>query len=609
MPPPNFGKREWAREAAKHNKKLVVKNMGYAVRTVFRAAPGFVISKTLGSLLYWFFTSYVQQILFLKRILELVTAGGEFRQYMKELLLFCAAGLISLGVSSFCDAVSGTGQKRVYKVLSNMIYKKACEVDIEAYENPEYFDNYKRATEVVTDDYYSRIVNGISGLVARVVSGIFLISYVATVDPKLLLILLSIIIIFVLNNVRAGIIFEKNKQMTPNNRKKAYVKRVVFLRDFAKDIRTSGIFGVMKRLNERAAQDNMDIIVRYGKKLALISLAAGTVGNALPVVLTYAYSAYRLVVKKNLAIADFSVVMTSINNVKQMINEVSWQLRMMQDAAMYFQCLREFMNYGSNVENGSRPAGRIESIEFRNVTFTYPGSKSPVLKNVSLKINGGETVAVVGRNGAGKTTFVKLLLRFYDPDEGEILYNGVNVKEYDIGSLRERIGTVFQDYKVFALSVNENVLCREAENDADRAAARAAMEQSGAWDRISRLPGKDESLLTREFDNEGVGLSGGEQQKIAAARMFAHAFDLAVLDEPSSALDPIAEYRMYEALIDATANKTVIYISHRLASAALSDRVFMFEHGELTESGTHEELLELGGGYADMFRKQAENYS
>ena len=608
MPPPP-GQREWAREAAKNNKGLVLKNMGYAVKTVFKAAPGYLISSTLGGLLYWFFTSYIQQVLFLKRILELVTNGGEFGQYMRELLIFCAAGFISLGISAFCDAVSATGQKRVYKNLSNMIYKKACEVDIEAYENPKYFDTYKRATEVVTEDYYSMMVDGVSGVISRVAAGIFLVAYVATVDPWLLLILLSIIIIFILNNIRAGIVFDKIKHMTPNNRKKAYVKRVVFLRDYAKDIRTSGIFGVMKNLYERAAYDNMDVIVRYGKKLALISLAAGTVGNALPVVLTYAYSAYRLVIKKDLAVSDFSVVMTAINNLKQIINDVTRRLRSMQDAAMYFSCLREFMDYNCNVENGTKAADSIDSIEFKNVTFTYPGSNHPVLKNVSLKINGGETVAVVGRNGAGKTTFVKLLLRFYDPDEGEILYNGVNIKEYDIGSLREKIGTVFQDYKVFALTVNENVLCREVESDEDLAAARRAMEQSGAWNKISTLPEQAQSLLTREFDSEGIGLSGGEQQKIAAARMFAHAFDLAVLDEPSSALDPIAEYKMYEALISATEHKTVIYISHRLASAALSDKVFMFEHGELTESGTHEELLEKGGGYAEMFAKQAENYN
>ena len=258
--------------------------------------------------------------------------------------------------------------------------------------------------------------------------------------------------------------------------------------------------------------------------------------------------------------------------------------------------------------SGGKKAEKIESVEFKNVTFTYPGAKKPSLKNISLKITDEETVAIVGKNGAGKSTFVKLLLRFYDPDEGEILYNGVNVKEYDIVSLRQRIGTVFQDYKVFALTVNENVLCRECETDEDKTASEQALKNSGAYDKIKTLPKGAETVLTKEFDTEGASLSGGEQQKVAAARMFAHSFDIAVLDEPSSALDPIAEYKMYESLIAATEHKTVIYISHRLSSAVLSDKIYVFDGGEIAESGTHDELMSKNGVYAEMFNMQASSY-
>ena len=214
----------------------------------------------------------------------------------------------------------------------------------------------------------------------------------------------------------------------------------------------------------------------------------------------------------------------------------------------------------------------------------------------------------MGKNGAGKTTFVKLLLRFYDCDSGEILYNGINIKEYDIESLRSRLATVFQDYKVFALTIEENVLCREVDGASDEKAVQEALRNSGADSCVEKLSNGQKTVLTREFDEKGTGLSGGEQQKIAAARMFAKSFDLAILDEPSSALDPIAEYKMYESLIEATKEKTVVYISHRLSSAVLSNRIYVFDNGTVSESGTHDELMKNGGEYCEMFTLQASNY-
>ena len=199
-------------------------------------------------------------------------------------------------------------------------------------------------------------------------------------------------------------------------------------------------------------------------------------------------------------------------------------------------------------------------------------------------------------------------MRFYDPQEGVILYNGIDLREYDLQSLRERLATVFQDYKVFALSVAENVLCKEVVSDSEAVNVLAALKNSGAEGFVNRLPQKENTVLTREFDETGVGLSGGEQQKIAAARMFAKNYDLAILDEPSTALDPIAEYKMYESLIEATKEKTVIYISHRLSSAVLSDKIYVFGDGTVQESGTHDELMNKNGIYAEMFALQASNY-
>ena len=447
----------------------------------------------------------------------------------------------------------------------------------------------------------------LGSLIAFIGVGVSLTSYICSVDPKILFFLIGMIPYIMLESFRNKLEYKKDKEMTSNNRKKDYVQRVVFLKDFAKDMRTSGIYNVMKTRFVRAVDRNCAIIKKYGWKTGIIDVFGGFFSEILPIAGTLIYGVVGFI-NGTVSVAQFAVLISAITSLKAMIERISSNLTEIQRVSLYFGNLRTFFAYENRQTNGTKKAETLESVEFRNVTFTYPGANKPTLKNVSIKVGKDETIAIVGKNGAGKSTFVKLLLRFYDPEEGEILYNGINVKEYDMESLRKRVGTVFQDYKVFALSVNENVLCRECENEQDRAHVEHALKKSGAFGKISTLEKGADTVLTREFDDKGAGLSGGEQQKVAAARMFAHPFDLAVLDEPSSALDPIAEYKMYESLIDETKNKMVIYISHRLSSAVLSDRIYVFENGTVAEYGSHSELMEQNGVYAEMFTMQASNY-
>lgn len=585
-----------------------VRNVFYALKTIHKCAPMLITSFILVQTAHWFFTGFIQEILFLKLLLQLIEDGGSFEQYTLLVLMFAGAGLLAKGTDCLTDYFACTRVKHFYKNLNDRIFQKAVQVDMACYENPEFYDKYKRATEIVTNEHSSEFCYNFANVFAGGITGIFLVIYVVSIDPKLLLILLFAVAVFISGIIQGKVEVKKDREMTSHKRSKEYVKRTVFLKDFAKDMRTSGIYEVMHSRFKTAVEQNRAIIKKYGVKMMLLELIGGFFGRALPVVSAYGYAAYRFVVKRNLAISDFSVIMTAVSNLKDVLNDLSKAISCVRTESEYFGNLREFMEYEPKVTSGEKKADSFESLEFRDVHFTYPGAKKPSLKGLSFKISNGETVAVVGKNGAGKTTFVKLLLRFYNPDSGVILYNGTDIREYDIASLRERLATVFQDYKVFALTVNENVLCRETEYENDEENVDNALKLAGIFERIMKMPDKKETVFTREFDEKGTGLSGGEQQKLCAARMFAKQFDLALLDEPSSALDPIAEYKMYESLIEATKDKTVIYISHRLSSAVLSDKIYVFEDGRVSECGTHEQLMADGKGYCKMFTLQASSY-
>ena len=373
-------------------------------------------------------------------------------------------------------------------------------------------------------------------------------------------------------------------------------------------MRSSNIFAVLMNRFKGAIDSNVEILRSYGWRLFIYSTVSSLFSEFIPIIGTYAFAAYQFVFTNALTVSGFSVVLSSINAVRESTMNIARSFDGLVSMALYFQNLREFFEYEPKITSGDKIPGEFESLEFKNVSFKYPSADKYALQDVSFCINKAETLALVGVNGAGKSTLVKLLLRFYDVTEGEILYNGINIKEYDLNKYRNIFGAVFQDYRNFAISVYENVICHEC-SDEEKEVAEKALKRSGIWDKISALPKGADTVLTREFDKNGIGLSGGENQKVSAARLFAKDFQFAVLDEPSSALDPIAEYKMYENLIQVTENKTVLYISHRLSSAVLSDRIIVIGGGRVLEEGSHEELMALGGKYNEMFTLQASSYN
>ena len=540
-------------------------------------------------------------------LLGIIDAKGDFSEFVKNLVLFLVLSVVIKAINWTSSYIKQVSVKAVLKGLNNKVFDKAIRLDVSCYENPEFYDKYQRATLVLSSSYYDLICWDVAAVVGGVIALICVITTVTVINPMYLLFLLPVTLVFAIEILKSRAVYKRDLEMTTNNRIKAYIQRTMFLKEYSKDMRTSNIFAVLIKRFKAAIDANVVILKNYGVKLFLYSMLSSLLSDFIPIIGTYAFAGYQFIFTKALSISDFSVVLSSINSVRDSTLSIAEAFDEMSQMALFFQNLRDFFDYEPKITDGGKNAEEFQSLEFRNVTFGYPDTNKTILKNVSFKINKGETIAVVGVNGAGKSTLVKLLLRFYDPDEGEILYNGINLKEYNVNSLRNAFATVFQDYKNFAVSVNENIMCHEC-SDEEKKTAEEALRRSGVWNKIQSLPKGADTVLTREFEIDGAGLSGGENQKVSAARLFARDFEIAILDEPSSALDPIAEYKMYENLIDVTKDKTVIYISHRLSSAVLSDRIIVLGNGTILESGSHQELMAQDGEYNKMFTLQASSY-
>ena len=324
-----------------------------------------------------------------------------------------------------------------------------------------------------------------------------------------------------------------------------------------------------------------------------------------------AYLGYLALVLRKIALGEVASANNAANYVRSNLNEINYCLVDFQIIGQYAEKFRKLLDYEPIIEvaDGLTPDKEAGSLKLTNVSFRYPNTDKDTLKDISIEIKPGEKIAIVGENGAGKTTFVKLLMRLYDVTDGSIEYNGHDIREYNTKAYRKKISAVFQDYNIYAATLAENVLLRQY-NKEDEKDVIAALKKADFSKKLSKLPDGIFTNLTREFSDEGVNLSGGESQKIAISRVFLNDEDraISILDEPSSALDPVSEYKLNKNLIDHAQNDTVIFISHRLSTTRMADRIYLFEHGSIIEQGSHEELMQLNGRYREMFDRQAKNY-
>ena len=326
-------------------------------------------------------------------------------------------------------------------------------------------------------------------------------------------------------------------------------------------------------------------------------------------VLFIGYLVYQAAVLHSISFSTVAILYGSFGRLKNSMRVFSETYPFACETSLYVNKIREFLNYEPKIVSKEKlvPSNKAKEIELDKVSFAYGKNQDMLLKDLNLHIKPGEKIALVGYNGAGKTTLVKLLMRLYDTKAGAIKADGRDIKDYEVKKYRDTIGTVFQDFQIFAGSVKENVLLDVADGIDDED-IKKALTQSGLMERINKFEKGLDTELTTEFSQEGVNLSGGESQKLAISRVFYKDAGLMILDEPSSALDPIAEYQLNHAMLEATGDKTVIFISHRLSTTRIADRIIMLENGKIVEQGSHEELLAMKGKYAQMWKVQAGAY-
>lgn len=581
----------------------------FLLRIALKAAPLTVIYKLIEGIFFGavIFVEHTYQLVY---IIDCIQYGKPF---------FAVAAMIIAVFTLVCFKVMiqkltlhllmPNGMEKIYKAFREKLYVKAKEMDLACYDDPEFYNDYVFVIENAPSQI-SGVINTISELIGNIFMLFILGGFVLFYDSvSVVFVATSFIASFMLRFSLTKASFLLEKELTPLRRKIDYIKRVFYLPDFAKEIRLSNI---KDRLQEEYIDTEKQIFAKLKQrthKIAILDFLQDYLSKSFIFDLVYLlYLMFLAIVKKTLSLGGVYGLYNSVQQTKQNIASYSQKFSNLKSYSLYVEKVKAFLAHGQTVIGGAEsiPTDKETSaIEFKNVSFTYPNSTEPSLYNVSFTIQPGEKIAIVGYNGAGKTTLVKLLLRLYDPLDGKVKYDGKDICNFKLKEYRNLFVTLFQDYQIYAATVAQNIMAEDS--NPDEAHLNEVLKSIGLTKRVMQMPEGINTQLTREFE-EGENLSGGEKQKIALGRCLYKDSRIIVLDEPSSALDPIAEYELNNTILQLGHDKTVVFISHRLSTTKIADRILMLEKGKLIESGSHEELLSINGKYAKMFRLQAEKY-
>jgi ATP-binding cassette subfamily B protein len=492
--------------------------------------------------------------------------------------------------------------------VSIQVMKHASELDLTAYEDPLFYDRLERARVQATDRLV--MIQSIGRLELQLITALGWTVAVMLYSPWLMLLLIvAVLPAFIGETHFAFLGYAKNFRQTPIKRQLDYLRQAGATKEAAKELKLFNLGGFF---TERFARLS-DIVYEQDVDLAKKRLG---IGSILSVISTAGYyGAYTYVIWRTLSgqwgIGTFYFLTAAILNASSNIQQVLSTLSGIADQALFLTDLLAFLEMKPTIQSkpNALPAPRPirQGFEFRNVSFIYPGTDRLVLNHLNFHLDPGERVALIGENGQGKTTLVKLITRLYDPSEGEILLDGVDLREYDLEDLYREIGVIFQDFMRYEMTARENIAVGKIEEIEDLPALKTAAQKSLANEVIAHLGAGFEQMLGRRFEG-GVDLSGGEWQKLALARAYLRDAQLLILDEPTAALDARSEYQVFQRFSELTTGKMALFISHRFSTVRMADRIVVLADGNIAEEGTHEQLTRAGGRYAEMFELQAASY-
>ena len=591
--------------------KRSLSNNLFALRAIWKSSPIYLFVY-LGSSLVYGVLGFLSESYMLRRIVNGIDAGESIESLVRYVVILGSICLIAYtALNWFWNVISQVKKRRIASYVEKQLFLKSVEVELACYENPSFYDKYVKAM----DEAFKRVLD-----VMYTLDGLISIFITLSANSLLLFIIDPWLILFGLFPLLLGF-FRRLENIAnhdwvsekkPIDRRVKYVRRTFYLGEYAKEMRIGGMYRSMLRDLRNTYDDYKRLTRKYGVKKAIYAYIR-TVGLEVVTILgatLYAVWSAMCIGSANggMRIGDCIVVLSSIATISYSLSNIVQNFAEFGEHALFLEDIRFFLDYEPAIKDGEKIAPEVGGdIKVTDLSFRYEGNDKDTLKNINFEWKRGERLALVGSNGSGKTTLIKLLLRLYDPSAGDISIDGTNIKEMTLASYRSRFTTVFQDFKMFSMSVKDNVLLRP-EREGDHELIENALKESGAYGKVSSLEKGIDSILTREFDDKGENLSIGEQQKVLLSRVFADYTPFVILDEPSSALDPIAEYNMFENMMRATEGRSVMFISHRLSSAILADRVILMDDGRVAECGTHSDLMARNGKYAEMFRRQAENY-
>ena len=543
--------------------------------------------------------------------LSLIIATCEKGDYTSSLYIGGAIALINVLFYFLCKLLSSRIEIET-QVMNNRVNEELCyiltRVEFQAIEDPYYLELTERAKQAIENQgCVFGFISSLASLLQGIITLFGLMAVILTFDYIVLIIIFVSFVIFTgltLLSLKTQVKFFND--LIPINRRFGYYLTILTEPRYGKDFRFYPIGKFMNKKFEDYGDEQAKYLKRVGNILGLVG-AAQSVLKVIENILIYSYLILKTI-KNSLPVSRFSLFIScalSFSSViESMVNTSTSFLRHSQ----YVAPIMELVELPLPLEKKDAIPfeGEIETIEFRNVSFTYPRTTSKILDNVSFKINKGEKISVVGLNGAGKTTIVKLICRLYKINEGEILVNGVNIDHYNYSSYISKISAVFQDFKLFAYSIKENIL----NEDGDEKEAYQIACKVGLKEKIDKLDDGINSLYSKSFDEKGIELSGGECQKVAIGRALHSKSSLIILDEPTSALDPIAEAEIYSSFNNLVQNKTAIYISHRMSSSVFCDKILILNNGKVEDFAPHKELIKKKDSlYYKLFTSQAKNYA